>query len=195
MLGARRGVLQSAQDLLVGDRGRPRGERALLHDVVDLPEEREGGRLALGQPIQRLDSTHQLRMRRRERGRLAGQRIGLPVHHRTEERRRLVVEVVAGRHHRHTVLERRTVHEVALGEAAARARRPPRDGLDDRDRRSHLVADGGDDQRDVASRGEALALGLRLDGILEDPEVEVKSGRPVSFVDQHVPERERILAA
>src|SRR5437867_7799935 len=195
VLGARRGVLQTAQDFLVGDRGRPFGERAFLHDVVDLPEEREGGRLALGQPIEWLDAPHQLRMRRRERGGLARQRIGLPVHHRTEKRRRLIVEVVAGRDHRDPVIERHAVHEVALGEAAARARRPPRDVLDDRDGRAHFVADRGHHQRDVARRGESLALGLRLDGVVEDPEVQVEPGRPVPFVDQDVPERQRVLTA
>jgi len=58
-----------------------------------------------------------------------------------------------------------------------------------------LVTDRGHHQRDVARRGESLALGLRLDGVVEDPEVQVEPGRPVPFVDQHVPERQRVLAA
>src|SRR5213594_2973908 len=47
VLGPRRGVLQAAQDLLVGHRGGALRERTLLDDVVDLPQEGEGCRLAL----------------------------------------------------------------------------------------------------------------------------------------------------
>src|SRR6185312_2014543 len=47
VLGARRGVLHAAQDLLVGDRRGPLRERAFLDDVVDLSQEGEGGRLSL----------------------------------------------------------------------------------------------------------------------------------------------------
>src|SRR5262249_41743957 len=43
--------------------------------------------------------------------------------------------------------------------------------------------------------GELLALGLRFDGIVEDAEVEIEAGGPVALVDQHVPQRERVLAA
>src|SRR5499433_525446 len=190
-----RGVLHAAQDLLVRDRGGALGERAFLDDVVDLPQEGERRRLALGEPVEGLYPPHQLGMGRRQRGRLARQRVGLPVHDRAEERRRLVVEVVAGRDHRDAVLERHAIHQVALGQAAAGARRPARDLLDDRHRSAHLVAHGADDQRHAAGRGERLALGLRLDRVVEDAEVEIEAGRPVALVDQHVPEGERVLAA
>src|SRR4029450_7879017 len=77
VLGARRGVLQAAQDLLVGDRGRAGGGRGFRDNIVDLAKKREGRRFALGEPVERLDATDQLRMRRRERGRLAGGGPGL----------------------------------------------------------------------------------------------------------------------
>src|SRR5580765_1360675 len=195
VLGARRGVLHTAQGFLVRDRRGPLRERAFLDDVVDLAQEGEGGRLALREPIERLHAPHQLRVRRGQRGRLARQRLGPPVHDRAEQGCRLVVEVVAGGHHRHPMVERHPIHEVALREAAAGARRPPRDVLDDRHRRADLVAHGADDQRDAAGRRELLALGLRLDRVFEDPEVEIETGRLVAFVDQDVPERERVLAA
>src|SRR5439155_493949 len=88
-----------------------------------------------------------------------------------------------------------TVHEVALGEAAARTRGPARDVLDDGDRRADLLGHGRHDQRHVAPPGERLALPPGLHGVLEDAEVEVEARRPVPLVDQHVPERERVLAA
>src|SRR5206468_2886398 len=42
---------------------------------------------------------------------------------------------------------------------------------------------------------EFLAAGLRLDGIVEDAEVEVEAGRPVALLDQHLPQRQRVLAS
>src|SRR5262249_27525277 len=43
--------------------------------------------------------------------------------------------------------------------------------------------------------GERLALAARLHGVVEDAQVQVEAGRAVAFVDQHVPERQRVLAA
>src|SRR5207245_2509510 len=76
-----------------------------------------------------------------------------------------------------------------------RTRGPARDVLDDGDRRADLLGHGRHDQRHVAPPGERLALPPGLHGILEDAEVEVEARRPVPLVDQHVPERERVLAA
>src|SRR6266480_2775170 len=195
VLGARRGVLHSAQDLLVGDGRRPLGEGTLLHDVVDPPEEGVRRRLALREAVEGLHAPHELSVRGRERRRLARERVRLPVENGPEERRRLVVEIVAGRDDGHLVLERGAIHQVALGEPAARAGGPPRDVLDDRDRRAHGLRDPGDEQRHAAPRGERLAFRLRLHRVVEDAEVEVETGRAVALVDQDVPERERVLAA
>ena len=46
----------------------------------------------------------------------------------------------------------------------------------------------------TALRGELLALDPGFHRVLEDAEIEVQAGGPVAFVDQHVPERERVLA-
>src|SRR3989442_7826104 len=195
VLRARRDLLHPAQDLLVSDRGGPLRERALLHDVVDPSQERVRRRLPLGEAIERLDAPDQLRVGGRQRGRLARERFGTPVRDRAEQRGRLVVEVVAGRDDAEAVIEGDTVHEVALGEAAARAGGPSRDVLDDGDRRGDLLGHGRHDQRPVAPPRERLALPPGLHGILEDAEVEVEARCPVPLVDQHVPERERVLAA
>src|SRR3989442_754835 len=195
VLRARRDLLHPAQDLLVSDRGRPLRERALLDDVVDPSQERVRRRLPLGEAIEGLHAPDELRVRGRQRGRLARERLGAPVRNRAEQGGRLVVEVVARRDDAEAVIEGDTVHEVALGEAAARTRGPARDVLDDRDRRADLLGHGRHDQRHVAPPGERLALPPGLHGVLEDAEVEVEARRPVPLVDQHVPERERVLAA
>ena len=52
-----------------------------------------------------------------------------------------------------------------------------------------------DDELLAARGGEGLALGLGLDRIVEDAEVEVEPGRLVARLDQHVPQGERVLAA
>ena len=134
-------------------------------------------------------------MRGRQRGRLARERVGLPVGDRAEQRRRLVVEVVAGRDDADAAVERDAIHEIPLGEAAARARGPSRDLLDDGDGPPDLLGHGGHDQRNAAARGELLALPPGLHRVVEDAEVEVESRRPVALVEQDVPERERVLAA
>src|SRR4029450_13493863 len=54
LLGARRRFLEPVQKLLVADRCRALGERALLDDVIDPAQERIAGRLALGQPVHAL---------------------------------------------------------------------------------------------------------------------------------------------
>ena len=61
-------------------------------------------------------------------------------------------------------------------------------------RRAHRVRHPLDVQR-LAPRGrERLALGLRLDRVLEDPEIEIEAGGAVPVLEEHVPERERVLA-
>src|SRR5262249_28707712 len=105
------------------------------------------------------------------------------------------VEVVAGGHHIHAVLEGNAVHQVPLGETAARAWRPPRHVLDHRNGRAYLVGDPRDHQPRTPGRRKGLALRLRFDGIVEDAEIEVEAGRVVAVVEQHVPQRERVLAA
>src|SRR5437879_4844618 len=195
VLGAGGRLLHPAQDLFVGDRRGARRERAFLDDVVDAAKERIGRRLALRQPIERLHATHQLGMRRRQRRRLPRERVGLPVHDRPEQRRRFVVEIVTGGHHGKPALEGDAIHQVALAEPASRTRRSSRHGLDDRHGRADLFGDGGDDQRHAMGGREFLAAGLRLDGIVEDAEVEVEAGRPVALLDQHLPQRQRVLAS
>src|SRR6266849_2980043 len=85
VLGPRRRLLEPVENLLVGDGRGPGREGALVHDVVDAPQEGIGRRLALGEPVERLDAPGQLGMRRGERGRLARERVGLPVEHVAEE--------------------------------------------------------------------------------------------------------------
>ena len=87
------------------------------------------------------------------------------------------------------------VHQVALGEPAGRARRPPRRFLDLGNARSDALGHGLDDELLAPRGGERLALGLGLDRVVEDAEIEVETGRLVSRLDQHVPERQRVLAA
>src|SRR5262245_42181980 len=70
VLGARRGVLQPAEDLLVHDGGRALRERALLHDVVDPAQEGVRRGLALGEPVERLHPPHQLGVGGGQHGRL-----------------------------------------------------------------------------------------------------------------------------
>src|SRR5437016_1192344 len=195
VLGARRIVLHPAEDLLVSDRRGALRERALVHDVVDPAEEGVGRGLLLRQPVEGLHAADELWMRRRQRGRLPRERVGLPLQHRAQQGRRLVVQVVAGGHHREAVLERGPIHQVALGEAAPGARRPPRDLLDVRDRSAHRLGHRGDDERHPPRRREGLALGLRYDRVLEDAEVEVESRGLVALLEEDVPERQRILAA
>ena len=97
--------------------------------------------------------------------------------HRAEERRRLVVEVVAGGHHRVAVLERGAVHQVALGEAAGRAGRAPRGLLDHRECGAPTASATRSMMQRLAARGgERLALGLGLDRVVEDAEVEIEPG-------------------
>src|SRR5439155_6613162 len=92
-------------------------------------------------------------------------------------------------------LEGDAIHQVALAEPASRTRRSSRHCLDDRHGRADLFGDGGDDQRHAMGGREFLAAGLRLDGIVEDAEVEVEAGRPVALLDQHLPQRQRVLAS
>src|SRR5215510_13009099 len=70
VLGPGGGFLEPVEDLLVGDGGGALGEGTFLHDVVDAAQEGVGGRLALGEPVQRLDPARQLGMRGVEGGRL-----------------------------------------------------------------------------------------------------------------------------
>jgi hypothetical protein len=117
------------------------------------------------------------------------------VHDGAEEGCRLVVEVVAGGDDRQPHFEGGPVHQVALAEPAAGARRSPRDLLDDRDRSADLVGHASHDQRRAPPRSERLALRSRFDGVVEDAEVEVEAGGVIALVDEDVPERERVLAA
>src|SRR5262249_29181120 len=85
--------------------------------------------------------------------------------------------------------------QITLAEPAARAGWATRDLLDDRHRGADLVGDGGDDERRAAGGCERLAPGLRLDGVVEDAEVEIEARRAVTLLDQDVPECQRVLAA
>ena len=134
-------------------------------------------------------------MRGGERGRLTRERIGLPVEHVAEEHRRLVVQVVAGGDDRVAVLDGGPIHEVALAEPAGRAGGPARGLLDLGDGRAHRVGHALHDELLAAGGREALALGLGLDGVVEDAQIEIEPGRLVARLDQHVPQREGILAA
>src|SRR2546425_27927 len=97
VLRARRDLLHPAQDLLVSDRGRPLRERALLDDVVDPSQERVRRRLPLGEAIEGLHAPDELRVRGRQRGRLARERLGAPVRDRAEQGGRLVDQHVPER--------------------------------------------------------------------------------------------------
>ena len=113
-------------------------------------------------------------------GRLARERIHLPVEHVAEEHRRLVVEVVAGGDHGVAVVHRRAVHEVALAEAAGGAGRAARGLLHFGDGRADALGHRLDDELLPARGGEGLALGLRLDRVVEDAEIEVEARRLVT---------------
>src|SRR2546425_889600 len=195
VLGPRRLLFQPVEDLLVGDGGGALGERTFVDDVVDAPQKGVGRRLALGQPIERLHAPGQLGMRGGERGRLARERIGLPVEHVAEEHRRLVVQVVAGGDDRVAVLDGGPIHEVALAEPAGRAGGPARGLLDLGDGRAHGVRHALHDELLAAGGREGLALALGLDGVVEDAQIEIEPRRLVARLDQHVPQREGILAA
>src|SRR5436309_3265041 len=167
---------------------------ALLDDVVDPREEGVRGRLELREPVERLDPSRELGMRRGEGGRLAREGLGLPVQDRAEQRGRLVIEVVPGGHHRVAVLERRPVHEVALGEPTGRAGWTARDLLDLGDGRAHRLRHALDVELLAARAGEGLAPGPGLLRVVEDAQVEIEAGRPVPVLDEHVPEGQRVLA-
>src|SRR5229473_1896962 len=98
-------------------------------------------------------------------------------------------------HDGQAVVEGHAVHEIALAETAARARRPACDLLDHGHRPADLIGHARHEQPRAAARRERLALRLRLHRIVEDAEVQIEAGRVVAVVDEDVPQRQRVLAA
>ena len=120
-LGARRAFLDLVEELLVAEVAVARGHRALLDDVVDAGEHAVGRELALAEPHERLHLAHEAGCCGQHRM-LAAEVLDLPAQHVAEQHRRFVVEVVAGREHVVAVRERGVVEDVALRQAARRAR-------------------------------------------------------------------------
>src|SRR5215467_1272843 len=195
VLGPWRGFLEPVEDLLVGDGSGALGEGTFLDDVVDAAQEGVGGSLPLGESVQWLDPARELGMRGVEGGRLARQRIHLPVEHVAEEHGRLVVQVVPSGDHAIAVLHRRPVHQVAFAEAAGGAGRPTRRLLHLRDRGAHALGHRLHDQLLPAGSREGFALGLGFDGVVEDAEVEIQTGRGIAGLDQDIPQGEGVLPA
>src|SRR5207244_2788978 len=107
----------------------------------------------------------------------------------------LVVEVVAGGKHVEAAGERRGIEVVALHRSAGGARRPPAGGGDGgHPEPGTLGLELHHAKREGAAGGEPLHLLLRGVGVLADAETEVEARRVVAEVDEHVPQREAVLA-
>src|SRR3954454_18147569 len=99
----------------------PFRHRALLDLIVDASKQAVRGRLALPQPVERLDLPREAGARR-QHGMLTPQVAGLPAQHVAEEDGRLVVEVVTGGDDVVAVLDGDRVEQMPFRESACAAR-------------------------------------------------------------------------
>src|SRR5207253_3937673 len=156
LLGPRGGLLEEVERFLIEEALGADAVGAFLHDVVDPPDHRVRGRLALGGPVEGLDLLYQVRLGAREHRSLPGKVLRLPVQEVAEEHGRLVVEIVARGDDTEPEVQGGPVEQVPLAQPAGRAGRAPRGAGEFFDVHPELTGDVRDEQF------RALAGGIRL---------------------------------
>ena len=194
--------------------------RALGVDVINPARERIRRRFAFVKPAERFHLSGQPLARRRQNRRLAREIAGLPAQGVLKQHRHFIVEVVPGRQHRVPFFEREPVHHVPLGQAARRTRLALPARLCARNFGNGFAVSGGnvndvEDRRGARGKGRRIVIGAirhsplamrhKLPRLFErqvrvrfgivDAQPDVQPVRLIAEPQQHIPQRERILAA
>ncbi len=194
-LGPGRRRLDGVHGVLVPELGVAGHQRALLHHVVDAPEERVRGGLQLREPEQRLDLLdHALACRAGpgSGGRCTRSANGAccPASVAASSSRLWPVAIDV-----EPAVQRRAVEHVALRQPADRARRPRSLPPGGRDVEAVVTLQVDDDELRAAFVRERLGHAARPVGVPADAQTQVQPRRVVAEVEQDVPQRERVLAA